>query len=113
MSDFHYGLVHEPVAINDAMKLPDAKGAVGKEWDKLRRRLRESQTQVSSSSTSEEARKTTPNLRNISKQKGESRAPGETTSKTTVDVVQYSRSFSIAHGNKILGFNFYTSKHGW
>ena len=31
----HYGLVHTPIPIPKAMKMPGAKAAVNKEWHKL------------------------------------------------------------------------------
>ena len=36
VSDFHYGLVRETIALKDAMNIPDAKTAVDKEWAKLK-----------------------------------------------------------------------------
>lgn len=33
----HYGLVHAPVTMKKAMKIPDAKKAVDKEWETQRR----------------------------------------------------------------------------
>ena len=33
---FHYGLVHKSVSIQEGMKIPDAKAAVDKEWNKLK-----------------------------------------------------------------------------
>ena len=35
VGSFHYGLVHMPASIQEAMKIPEAKSAVDKEWDKL------------------------------------------------------------------------------
>ena len=33
---FHYGLVHKLVSIQEALKIPDAKAAVDKQWEKLK-----------------------------------------------------------------------------
>ena len=36
MGDVHYGSVHKPIPIPEGMKIPDAKVAANKEWDKLK-----------------------------------------------------------------------------
>ena len=36
---FHCGLVHKPIPMSEAMKIPEAKAAVNKEWDKLKNPL--------------------------------------------------------------------------
>ena len=36
VGSFHDGLVHEPVSIEEAMKIPEAKAAVDKEWSKFK-----------------------------------------------------------------------------
>ena len=60
-SDSHNGLVHKSIALKGERKNQDAKAAVNKEWNKLKKTtrlgIRESQTQVRSSSKSEEGRK--------------------------------------------------------
>ena len=33
VGSFHYGLVHKPVSLHEAMKIPEAKAAVDKEWE--------------------------------------------------------------------------------
>ena len=35
VGSFHYGLVHKPVSVQEAMEIPEAKAAVDKEWCKL------------------------------------------------------------------------------
>ena len=35
----HFGLVHKPVSFQEAMKIPQAKAAVGKEWNNLKKQL--------------------------------------------------------------------------
>ena len=32
---FHYGLVHKPVPVQEALKIPKTEAAVDKEWDKI------------------------------------------------------------------------------
>ena len=36
VGDVHYGSVHKPIPIPEGMKIPDAKVAANKEWDKLK-----------------------------------------------------------------------------
>ena len=36
MDMFHYGLGHKPIPFLEAVKLPEAKAAVNKEWEKLK-----------------------------------------------------------------------------
>ena len=33
VGSLHYGLVHEPVSVQEALKIPEAKAAVDKEWE--------------------------------------------------------------------------------
>ena len=35
MSESHYGTLHKPITIKEAMKIPEAEAAVEKDWDKL------------------------------------------------------------------------------
>ena len=35
VGSFHYGLVHKPVFVQEAMKIPEAKSAVEEEWHEL------------------------------------------------------------------------------
>ena len=35
VSEFNHGLVHEPIPVKGAMRIPEAKTAVDKEWNKL------------------------------------------------------------------------------
>ena len=39
MGSFHYGLVHKPISIQEAMETPEAKAAVDEEWETLTRLL--------------------------------------------------------------------------
>ena len=39
VESFHYGLVHKPVSIQEAMKIPEAKTAVDKEWNQVTRTI--------------------------------------------------------------------------
>ena len=57
-SEFHDGLPDNPVTINEALNIPEAKAAVDKDWDKRQNLLaglglQERQTQGRSSSTGE------------------------------------------------------------
>ena len=75
-------MVHQPIAFTDGMKIPDAKAAADKEWDKftsLGLGVQESQTQVRSKkeipdgpvpSQTPRAGETSPNGQ------GKSRTPG-------------------------------------
>ena len=36
MGSFHNGPVHKPVSFQEALKIPEAKAAVDKEWDTIK-----------------------------------------------------------------------------
>ena len=46
VGDVHYVLVHKPIPIPEGMKIPDAKAAANKEWDKSKSLLAWDETRV-------------------------------------------------------------------
>ena len=104
VSDFHYGLVHKPITIKKkkTMTIPEAKVAVAQTMEQAQELvslgIHEFQIHGRSGSTGEKCKSCSlhpswmRNLQSTSESAQESRALGGSTSKTTMDFMQWSQS---------------------